>query len=180
LEEIKRFKATLKEEVMRLKIARRTFVMISVATLCLTLGPLAQADDSCSTANAAGEWGFTLTGTLILPTGPVPAAAIARGTLDAQGNIVSATEARNVGGDFANETITGSWIVNSDCTGTLTINAYESGKLVRTSVLSMVFVDNLREVLMIQQSLTLPDGTSLPVVINVEAKKVFSDKGNEQ
>ena len=165
---------------MRLKIARRTFVMISVATLCLTLGPLAQADDSCSTANAAGEWGFTLTGTLILPTGPVPAAAIARGTLDAQGNIVSATEARNVGGDFANETITGSWIVNSDCTGTLTINAYESGKLVRTSVLSMVFVDNLREILMVQQSLTLPDGTTLPVVINVGAKRVFSDNGNEQ
>jgi hypothetical protein len=85
-----------------------------------------------------------------------------------------------VGGEFANETITGSWTVNSDCTGTLTINAYESGKLVRTSVLSMVFVDNLREVLMVQQSLTLPDGTILPVVINVGAKRVFSDNSNEQ
>jgi hypothetical protein len=146
----------------------------------MSLVPAAQADDSCSTAKAAGDWGFTLTGMLLTPTGAVPAAAVARGTIDAEGNVTSATEARNVGGGFANETITGSWTVNSDCTGTLTINAYESGKLVRTSVLSLVFVDNMREVLMVQQSLTLPDGTTLPVVVTVEGKRAFPDKGNEQ
>jgi hypothetical protein len=165
---------------MRSNITRTTLVVMSVATLYMTLVPAAHAEDICSTAKAAGDWGFTLTGTLLLPTGPVPAAAVARGTVDAEGNFTSATEARNVGGGFANETLTGSWTVNSDCTGTLTVHAYESGKLVRTSVLSMVFVDNLREILMVQQSLTLPDGTTLPVVINVGAKRVFSDNGNEQ
>jgi hypothetical protein len=161
---------------MKRNIARLTLVVISLATLYVSLVREARAQDenSCSTAKAAGDWGFTLTGTLLLPTGPVPAAAIARGTFDARGNIVSATEARNVGGDFANETITGSWTVNSDCTGTLTVKAYEAGVLVRTSVVPMVFVDNLREIRMVQQSLTLPDGTTLPAVITLDAKRLFS------
>jgi hypothetical protein len=89
-------------------------------------------------ATAAGDWGATLTGTLLLPTGPVPSAAVVRAAFNAQGNITQATEARNLGGDFANETITGAWTVGADCTGTLKINAYESGTLVRTSVLAIV------------------------------------------
>jgi hypothetical protein len=164
---------------MKRNIARTTLVAISIATLYLSLAQAAQADDGCSVGNAAGGWGFTLTGTLILPTGPVPAAAIARITFDARGNITSATEARNVGGGFANETITGSWTVNSDCTGTLTGNVYESGILVRTSVLSIVFVDNMREVRMVQQSLTLPGGTTLPVVITVDGKRLYPGSSNK-
>ena len=37
--------------------------------------------------------------------------------------------------------------MNSDCTGTLTADAFESGKLVRTSVFSIVSVKKLREAL---------------------------------
>jgi len=164
---------------MKRNIARTTLVAISVATLYMTLVPAALADDSCSTAKAAGDWGLTLTGTLIVPTAPVLAAAIARVSVDSAGNF-SGKEARNVGGGFADETITGSWTVNSGCTGTITVNAYESGKLARTSVLSIVFVDNMREVLMVQQSLTLPDGTILPVVITADGKRLSPDNGNEQ
>jgi len=141
----------------------------------------AASPTGCSTETVAGNWGVTLSGTLILPTGPVPAAGIARGSFDSQGNITpGATEARNVGGGFANETLTGSWTVNPDCTGTLTIRAYESGLLVRTSVLSIVFVDYLNKVLMVQESLTLPDGTVVPAVITAEAKKIFPQSTNSQ
>jgi hypothetical protein len=160
---------------MKLRIVRQTLSVIPFAALYMTLAQAAQADNACSVATAAGSWGGTLTGTLILPTGPVPAAATARLTFNTQGNMTSGTEARNVGGGFANETITGSWTVNSDCTGTLTGNIYESGVLVRTSVLSIVFVDNMREVRMVQQSLTLPSGTTLPAVITVDAKRLFLD-----
>ena len=128
---------------------------------------------SCSTVKAAGDWGATLTGTLLLPTGPVPFAATVRAAFDAQGNITKATEARSLGGDFANETITGAWTVSSDCTGTLKINAYESGTLVRTSVLAIVFDQNMGQVRMVQESLVLPDGTRLPVVATLEAKRLF-------
>ena len=141
----------------------------------------AASPTGCSSETVAGNWGFTLSGTLILPTGPVPAAGIARGSFDAQGNVTpGATEARNVGGGFANETVTGSWVVKPDCTGTLTIYAYESGTLVRTSVLAIVFVDNLNEVFMVQDSLTLPDGTTLPVVITADGKRVFPQSSNQQ
>jgi hypothetical protein len=155
----------------------------STATKNITSLPVVHADspNGCSTESVAGNWGVTLNGSLILPTGLVPAAGVARGTFDAQGNITSgATEARNVGGGFGNETLTGSWVVKPDCTGTLTIYAYESGTLVRTSVLAIVFVDNLNEVLMVQDSLTLPDGTTLPVVITAEAKRIFPLNPNSQ
>jgi hypothetical protein len=157
---------------MKRKIARATFVVISIATLYVRVVPAAQADNLCSTAKAAGDWGLTLTGTLILPTGPVPGAAVATLSVDAAGNI-SGTEARNVGGSFAIETITGTWTVNSDCTGTATAKIYQSGQLVRTSVLSIILDDNLREFRAVQQSLTLPDGSTIPVVITVEGKRLF-------
>ena len=146
----------------------------------MVLASAGQAQDlGCSTAKAAGDWGFTLIGTLLTPTGTVPAAAIGRATFDTQGNITSAVESRNVGGGFANETLTGSWTVNSDCTGTLTVNVYESGVLTRTSVASLVFVDDMKEIRMLQQSLTLPGGATLPVVITLDAKRILPQSGNQ-
>jgi len=162
---------------MNRKIARSTFVILSIATLYICMVPAVQAqENSCSTAKAAGDWGFTLSGTILLPTGPVPVAGVVRASIDTNGNATTATEARSVGGGFANETLTASWTVESDCTGSLTVNAFESGGLVRISVLSLVFVDNMREVLMVQQSLTQqPGGAILPVVITATGKRVFTD-----
>ena len=162
---------------MKRKIVRATLLMISLATFCVGMAPAVQAAEHCSNAKAAGTWGLTLTGTLILPTGPVPGAAVGRVRIDADGN-VSGTEARNVGGGFANETLTGSWTVNSDCTATLTANVYESGVLVRTVVLAAVFVDDSNKVRMVQESLTLPDGTTIPVVITVEGIRLFPEEGD--
>jgi len=159
---------------MKRKIVRTALLMISLATFCVGMAPAVQAADHCSNAKAAGTWGLTLTGTLILPTGPVPGAAVGRVRIDADGN-VSGTEARNVGGGFANETLTGSLTVNSDCTATLTVNIYESGSLVRTSVLAAVFVDDSNNVRMVQESLTLPDGTTIPVVITVDGIRLFPE-----
>ena len=162
---------------MKRKIVRATLLMISLATFCVGMAPAVQAAEHCSNAKAAGTWGLTLTGTLILPTGPVPGAAVGRVRIDADGD-VSGTEARNVGGGFANETLTGSLTVNSDCTATLTVNIYELGVLVRTSVLAAVFVDDSNKVRMVQESLTLPDGTTIPVVITVEGIRLFPEEGD--
>ena len=132
---------------------------------------------SCSLASVAGKYGVTLTGTLLLPSGPVPAAAVGKAILDADGN-VSGTEARNVGGGFADETFTGTLTVNPDCTGAATLKFFQSGALVRTSVLALVFDDNRKELRIVQKSLTLPDGTNLPVVITAQAKKMFTAEEN--
>src|ERR1700686_3103477 len=162
---------------MKSNIARTTLAIIFVVTLCMGLTSAAHAADHCSNAKAAGTWGLTLTGTLILPTGPVPGAAVARVRIDADGK-TSGTEARNVGGGFANETLTGSLTVNSDCTATVTAIVYESGVLVGTVVLATVFVDDSNKVRMVQESLTLPDGTTIPVVITVEGIRLFPEEGD--
>jgi hypothetical protein len=125
----------------------------------------------CSLGSSAGHFGFTLTGIVILPTGPVPIAAVGRAALDASGN-VTGTESRSVGGGFAEETLLGTYSVNADCTGTTTIRFYESGQLVRISVLSIVFDNNSREIRMVQKSLQLPNSAFLPVVITVEARRI--------
>ena len=157
---------------MKRNIGRASLLIISLVALLSSLSRPAYAAN-CSTAKVAGDWALTLTGVLILPTGTVPGAAVATLNVDPTGTITG-TEARNVGGGFANETITGSWTVNPDCTGTATANIYESGVVTRISVLSVVFDDNLSQLRMLQQSLTLPGGTNIPVVITVEGRKLFS------
>jgi hypothetical protein len=156
---------------MKLNMTRLT-LFLSLSFLFAGLAPIARAG-TCSTATVAGEWGFTLTGTLLPPSGPVPAVpagAVGTATLSVNGNVYG-TEARNVGGDFAKETAKGTYTVNANCTGTMTVNFFEAGQLVRTSVLSLVFDDNSTQFRMVQKSLTLPDGTQVPVVITVEGRK---------
>jgi hypothetical protein len=145
--------------------------VVTIVTVLLLTASLSFADGQrCSTKSVAGDWGLTLTGTILLPTGAVPAAAVVNASVDRDGNSTG-TEGRNVGGGYADETLAGSWTVNPDCTGSLTVNFYESGQLVRTSVLTIVFDDNSKQVRMVQKSLTLPDGTQLPVVITVQGRK---------
>ncbi len=125
----------------------------------------------CSLATVAGNYGFTITGTLILPTSGVPVAAIGRATFGANGSF-SGTETRSLGGSVAEETLEGTYKVNPDCTGTLTATVSESGTLVRTSGFAFVFDDNAREGRALQTSLVLPDGTSVPNVITAETRKI--------
>lgn len=157
---------------MKRNLAPITLVIITVVTLCLGLVPAAQAAEHCSNAKAVGNWGFILTGSLIPPTGPVPGAAVGTLAIDPAGNFTG-TEARNVGGGFVgDETIQGSLTVNSDCTGTVSASIYESGALVRTVVLAIVFTDDSNKFVAVQASLTLPDGTNVPVVVTLEGNRL--------
>lgn len=158
---------------MNLKMVRTTFGIIFIATL-ISLTPAAQAHNrSCSQAGVAGDWGYTYTGTIVLPTGAIPAAAVGSFSLDAQGNI-SGTQTRSVAGSTAEETIKGTGTVNHDCTATYKVDVYDgAGNLLRTAVLAGVFVDKERELRAIFASLVLPNGASLPPVITINAKKTF-------
>lgn len=154
---------------MKPNTAHTTLTIVFCVALLAGLAPAAHAT-ACSTATVAGNWAATLTGTLILPTGPVPVSAILRATADEEGNLTG-SEARSVGGGYADETLSGSWAINADCTGTATVNFYEAGQLARASVVTIVFDDHSKELRMVQKSLTLPDGTQVPVVVTVEGKK---------
>jgi hypothetical protein len=130
----------------------------------------------CSLATVAGDYGFTITGTLILPTGTVPVAAVGRDTVGADGSFLG-TETRSLGGSVAEEMLKGSVTVNPDCTGKLTAQAFKSGQLVRTSSFDLVFDDNARAGRALQTSLVLPDGTSVPNVITVETRRISPSSG---
>jgi hypothetical protein len=151
-----------------MKHARIVFASVFVAVLFMAIAPQLNAQ-RCSRATVAGDWAGTLTGTIILPTGGVPAAAIVRISADLAG-ILSGTEARIFGGEFVRENLSGTWTVNPDCTGRVAANIFQSGVLTRTVVLAVVFDSLSTELRMVQKSLTLPVGTSIPVVITLEGK----------
>jgi hypothetical protein len=126
----------------------------------------------CSNATAAGTYAFTTTGTLILPTGAAPVAAVGLITFQPNGNTTGSQD-RSVGGVFSHETITGTLTVNQDCTGLLLANVYDtSGNLVRISTISAVFVNNGRLIRGVFESVTLPDGTALPAILTVDANRM--------
>jgi len=149
---------------------RFMLALFSFALLLAGLIPAAQAT-TCTLASVAGNWGYTYTGNLLLPSGPVPVAAVGRYMANLDGNI-SGTQTRTVAGASAQEVIKGSATVNSDCTGTATIGIYDqSGNLLRTAVLAAVYVNNGRQAKDIFESLVLDDGTNVPVVITADANK---------
>jgi len=92
---------------------------------------------ACSTASVAGRFGFTTTGS-IPAVGPVAATGIF--AQDASGNITGA-QTRSLNGSVADETFTGTATVNSDCTGTDTVQVFQDGSLVRTTTLHVVPCD---------------------------------------
>ncbi len=159
---------------MKCNIARTTFVIISAVTICMALASAAYAEDggSCSTAKVAGKWAYTYTGTVIFPTA-IPVATVGSFTQDTKGNLAG-SQNRSLGGVSAQETITGTVTVNGDCTGTLNANVYQSGQLVRTAVIDLVYDNNRRHLRAIFQSATLPDGTNLPVVITIDGMRITS------
>jgi hypothetical protein len=150
------------------------------ALLALAAVASAQDNGACTLAGLAGRWGYTITGTLILPTGPVPFAAVGRQTTDTEGHI-SATQTSVAGGAVSKDTLKGTSTVNSDCTGTITISVYDqSGNLLRTASWATVMDDNGREVRAIMTSLVLPNGARLPTAITLNAKRQFPNSSNEQ
>ena len=62
------------------------------------------------------------------------------------------------------------------CTGSATINVYLNGTLLRTATLNVAYDSDGNHARMIFTSLTLADGTVLPVVVTIDAKRAFSNK----
>jgi hypothetical protein len=155
--------------IMNRNTTLRLLVAALVATFVLSMGPLAQAaSGKCSLSKLAGTYGLTTTGSI---PGIGPVAAVGLMTLDASGNI-SGSQTRSLNGDIADETFTGTATVNSDCTGTDTVSVFESGVLVRTSTLKLVFDDAGRSARAIFTSIVLPDVPTLASILTVDARRM--------
>jgi hypothetical protein len=124
--------------------------------------PVAQAG-SCSLARVAGRYGYTTSGSI--PTlGPF--AAVGHVTFDSSGHFDGA-QTTSFAGTIFDETVSGTFTVNSDCTGTAVVNVYHSGVLFRTTNLDIVWVSNRNEI----RAIFRTAGTA----ITVEAKRIFSE-----
>lgn len=109
-----------------------TLALMSLLTLPAYAG-------QCSPANVAGSFGYAASGFVTTPSGTfVPAGAAGRITFDAHGN-VAGTQTRVVGGSALDETFSGTFTVNPDCTGTFTVVVQPD---TRTSTVDLVWTQN--------------------------------------
>jgi hypothetical protein len=156
-----------------------TSLAIACAPL-LSVGA-ASAEDAggCSTANAAGAWGYTITGTNT--TAPNPAtglpppgadAIVGSGIVNATGT-VALKQIEVTNGQRVDETVTGNVTVSRDCTATLTVQVTLPQNLVVKATWALVYVDNQREIRGILTSLSpLPPGQQLAVQ-TLNGKRLF-------
>ena len=99
----------------------------TVFALRLISIPSVQAQDSCTIATFQGAFGYTFTG--LTGFNALPFAAVGRLVADGQGNLAGA-ETDSSNGDIFPRTYTGTYKVNSDCTGSeVTLDNF--GKTVR-------------------------------------------------
>jgi hypothetical protein len=157
---------------MNRRITRSMFLSACLALVfSVIMAPLQAQAAQCSTAATAGNWAYTYTGTIFTPNGPLPAAAVGHFHQDAAGNFTG-SQTRSVAGNSGVEDISGTTSVNKDCTGTATVNVFVNGQLQRTAVVAGVYDSNGNHARDIFQSLTLPDGTNIPVVITADLSRL--------
>ena len=100
----------------------KTFATAAGIILALVVSAPAQAaDKGCSNATLKGTFGYTITG---FGTAPLPMAgpfgSVGTQNFDGSGN-TTATALASANGNPVPLTITGTYVVNLDCTGVLTI-----------------------------------------------------------
>lgn len=161
---------------MKRNMSQTMLAMIFLTMLSVGLAPAASAQDEggCSNTTVAGKWGFTTNGTVV---GIGPRDSLGIFTLDGSGNLVNGKATASLNGSVTEETFSGAYSVNPDCTGKLSIQISDSsGNKILSATLNLVFDDNLRELRAIFTSAVLPNGTPLGTVITVQSKRLFSDR----
>ncbi len=161
---------------MKYKNALNLFAGILFAAVALSAVPSAHAQQ-CSLASVAGKWGFTTSGTVV---GIGPRASVGIFTLDGAGNLLKGKATASLNGAVTEETFSGTYTMNPDCTGKLAADIFDaSGNKILTITVNLVFDDNVREARGVFTSAMLPNGTPLGTVIAVEGKKIFTPQEND-
>ena len=115
---------------MKRTIAPTTLVIVFATVFALGIVPRAQAaqDKECSNATLKGSFGYTATGTLLSVPPPFagPFAEVGRQTFDGKGN-TEATATLSANGNIVKVTIKGTYKVNPDCTGSMTLTVSPLG-----------------------------------------------------
>jgi hypothetical protein len=96
-------------------------------------------------------------------------------TLDGAGNVLNGKATASLNGNVTEETFSGTYTVNPDCTGKMAIQIFDlSGNKILAATLDLVLDDNVQGLRAIFTSAVLPNGIPLGTVITVQAKRLFS------
>ena len=127
---------------MNRTISPTTLAIVVATVFVLGVVPAAQAGDhdECSNATLHGSFGFTSIGTLLAipPPSAGPFAEIGRQTFDGRGG-TEGTATLCANGNTGHVTFDGSYVVNPDCTGSMTLFVLP---LARTITLDFVIDDD--------------------------------------
>ena len=147
---------------MKRSIIAKTFAIGAIAALALDLAPLAKAErKECSVATLEGSFARRDTGFVVAPpTIAGPLAGVSLMVFGGNGNFTS-TGFGSLNGNVSESTGTGTYTVNSDCTGNYT-SVSSTG---RTGTAFFVIADNGNEI----RILPTNPGASLTCI----ARKVF-------
>ena len=114
-------------------IARTTLVIGFAAVFVLGILPRAEADEQreCSNKSLRGSFGFTSTGALLALPAPLagPFTEIGRQTFDGRGT-TDGTATLSANGNIRNVTFDGTYAVNPDCTGSMSLFVLPVGSTV--------------------------------------------------
>jgi len=114
-----------------------TIIALCTTVFVLGMAPNARAGEhvACSSATLRGSFGYTGTGTLTLDYVPAPYAGpfaeVGRQTFDGKGN-TDATATLSANGNIQQVTVQGTYTVNRDCTGTMTLYVLQLQSTVHT------------------------------------------------
>ena len=112
--------------IMKRNIAN-TFSIAALTALALGLTPTAKADvKGCSNATLKGTFAYTMTGFITVPAFAGPFAETGTQTFDGNG-ATTASAMLSQNGNIFKVTITGTYTVNDDCTGTFTLQVAPLG-----------------------------------------------------
>jgi len=148
-------------------------------------GAAAAQGRACSSATIRGAWGYTETGSVIAPTPAggtvvVTAAAVGRYEFDNAGSFEGA-QYSSANGAVGPDTKQGTYTINADCAGTLTLEAYRDGALQRLSIWAFVIDGDGQEMRAILVSMkAMPGNIPLAPTMTMTATKLFPGQANKQ
>lgn len=134
----------------RIRLSRPLLLGLCITGLSVVAGlvpVVGQAKEGCTLASVRGAYGARETGTIPGPDGTrLEIAIVSRVVFDGHGQF-SGTDTASVGGQIArNETFTGTYTVNPDCTGSDTGTVKSTGLIFHEDV---VLTDHARQVYII-------------------------------
>ena len=128
-------------------------VFVAMAALMISVTAQKSAERStkslaapkCSASTLRGVYGHHFTGVFFIsPSTPVPLASVGRTIFDGAGGITG-NDTNSFGGTVASFELTGTYSVNEDCTGTMTVN--ESGFAISSN---FVIVEEGKQILAVE------------------------------